>query len=226
MRGAIMLRTKRTVIAVLALVLIAGACDDEAAPVNNVDAGLPKLTQNLENGLTRVITLPGEKFTVTTTYTTPYRGSWNITDNKSLDLALRLSGSVPEGAIVYVEHFHADVTLMSTKAAFNGMIQDSMDDSMHGGSEPGFLVSATYPYATSFSIDGYSQTLISGWSFQNGDFGTGEISEKRLTENNLKKDGGVTGNKLTFVYDLLVKYPNDAGFHKVAVTDAFAVPVS
>lgn len=228
-----MLRNKTgrvTAIALTAALAVAAtsACSEEQAPSNAIDANLPKLTGNLGNGLVRTVQLPGEQFTVQTTYTTPYRGSWNITDTKSLRLALVLNGNVPDGTTVYVEHFHADDSLMSTLAGFNGMAQDSMDDEMHSGNEPGFIVTQTHAYQAVFSIEGYSQTLISGWNFQTSGSGAGEVSESRLTEKNLrdKKTGGVTGNKFTFVYDLLVKYKGDAGFHKVSVEDSFAVPVS
>jgi hypothetical protein len=100
-----------------------------------------------------------------------------------------------------------------------------MDDSLHSGSEPGFYITAAYPYEEVFSIEGFSDTLISGWGFASGGTGHSELSEKRLTENNLREHGKVQGNKFTFIYDILIRNSPDEPFHKRVVVDEFIVPI-
>lgn len=70
--------------------------------------------------------------------------------------------------------------------------QDSMDDSIHGGEQPGFLTTRDHPYEEVFAIEGYSQTLISGWGYACDGYGWADVDERRLTEGNLKR-GGVYG---------------------------------
>ncbi len=57
--------------------------------------------------------------------------------------------------MLFVEHLHADVVVESTLSHFNGITQDSMDDSFHGV-QGGFFISEEYQYGEVFSIEGSS----------------------------------------------------------------------
>ncbi len=57
--------------------------------------------------------------------------------------------------MLFVEHLHADAVLESTLSHFDGITQDSMDDSFHGV-QGGFLISEEYQYEEVFSIEGSS----------------------------------------------------------------------
>ncbi len=212
--------------ALLAVVLVASACPGgESSPPTPAEQALASLTNDLAGGsLTKQHTLAGEKFRFITRYDTTYNAkSWRITDSKTIHFQAGIE-LLPggEGVLVMIEHVHVDVNLQGDKAGLDGMPQDSMDDSIHGGDQPGFLVTPQYMYEEVFVIEGLSQTLINGWGFATGGTGSSDISEERLTEKHLRKNG-VKGNKFSFVYDVLVRYPGEPGFHKRIVVDEFLI---
>ena len=87
-----------------------------------------------------------EDILIRTTYWSPYGSEkWRITDNKILYIKLEIL-DMPEGATILVEHMHADCFIHSYFEDIDGLLQDTMDDKIHGGSTPGFLVSTSYPY--------------------------------------------------------------------------------
>lgn len=228
MKNRTKLRFFGAIVLVIGLIFGAVGCSsDNTTQKSAVEDGLGKLNNDIDGGkLVERKEVDGGRLTVVTIYSTDYPvGSWQITKSKTLNFQVALeTGKGGEGAQVYVEHVHADVSLLSSKNGLDGIKQDSMDDSMHSGPDPGFSISDGFPYQGIFVIEGYSDTLISGWGYQYGEFGQSAISEQRLTEKNLIK-AGVKGNKISFVYDLVIKYPGATGFHKVAVRSEFIVPV-
>ena len=58
-----------------------------------------------------------------------------------------------------------------------------------------------------------------------GDYGSGSISQERLTEKNLVQYGNVYANKMQVVYDILVKYADEDFYHVASVLDEFLIPV-
>ena len=68
--------------------------------------------------------------------------------------------------------------------------------------------------------------MIDGWTFVCGEYGTGSVSQKRLTENSLVQDGNVYANKMQVVYDILIKYADEEYYHVVSVLDEFLIPVT
>ena len=133
--------------------------------------------------------------------------------------------NVPEGATVLIEHVHIDMSLKSTDPQLDGLSQDNMDDSYHGISQDGFFISDKYQYQNKFAVEGFSKDLIDGWTFVCGSYGSGSITEERLTEKNLVKYGNVYANKMQVVYDVLVKYADEDFYHVVSVLDEFLIPV-
>lgn len=185
---------------------------------------LSTLHNDLPGGeLIKVHEFKDEPFSITTAYSTNYNtAAWKITDSKLLHYSVRLTTSSPDST-VFVEHVHADVSMSANQGSeFNGMQQDSIDDHLHTGDQAGVEVTAKHSYDDDFAIEGYSPTLISGWGFAVGGYGASEINDDRLTEGNLK-DNGVTGNKIVFVYKLLVKNPGDKFFHDEEFYDEFLV---
>ena len=189
-------------------------------------ADLPVLNNDLAGGKYTVKSqIQGEAFSFIREYSTSYNSAaWRITDSKSLLMRAWLEGA--EGATVLVEHVHIDIAIKSRYEQFDGWPQDSMDDSVHGGIQPGFLVTNQYPYENVFAIEGFSQTLIDGWAFFVGSYGYGGVSEDRLTEETLVDHGKVYGNKVQVVYDLLIKYGNEPYFHTRSIIDEFLVPTA
>lgn len=149
---------------------------------------------------------------------------WRITDSKVINMTAMLK-NVPEGATVLIEHVHIDMSLKSTDPQLDGLSQDYMDDSYHGTSQDGFFISDKYQYQNKFAIEGFSKDLIDGWTFVCGSYGSGSISQERLTEKNLVQYGEVYSNKMQVVYDLLIKYADEDFYHVVSVLDEFLIPV-
>lgn len=167
-----------------------------------------------------------EGFEFITTYDTgDYDlSSWRITDSKVINMTAEVK-NVPEGATVLIEHVHIDMSLKSTNPQLDGLSQDYMDDSYHGTSQDGFFISNKYQYQNKFAIEGFSKDLIDGWMFVCGSYGSGSITQERLTEKNLVQDGKVYANKMQVVYDVLVKYADEDFYHVVSVLDEFLIPV-
>jgi hypothetical protein len=217
-------REMRKIALVIASVVIPclflAGCGGGEEPVPKPD--IPILNNDLAGGKV-VIDSVIEGMTVTREYTTSYDAKhWRITDSKSLVMTLSVSGEGDK--TVLMEHMHADVALKSYSQSLDGWKQDTMDDSIHGGIQPGFLVSQGYEYQNVFAIEGFSQTLIDGWMFMFSGWGGGEIREYRLTEDNLVTLGKVYGNKIQVVYDLLIKAPTEEYWHTVSFIDEFLVP--
>lgn len=189
------------------------------------DETLPVLDQLSGNNLQQVHEVEGFEF-VTTYNTGDYDLSkWRVTDSKVINMTAQVN-NVPIGATVLIEHVHIDMSLKSTNPQLDGLTQDSMDDSYHGFSQDGFFVNDKYKYENKFAIEGFSKDLIDGWSFTCGSYGTGYISQERLTERNLVQYGNVYGNKMQVVYDILIKYSGEEHYHVVSIIDEFLIPVT
>ena len=151
--------------------------------------------------------------------------NWRITDSKGIKISATLE-NIPEGAEILMEHSHIDISLKSTHPQLDGLSQDYMDNSYHGTSQDGFLISDIYPYECDFSIEGFSKDIIDGWGVVCGEYGTMSISEKRLTEKNLIEYGKVYANKVQVVYSLIIKYEGEEKYHKKDIRQEFIIPVS
>jgi hypothetical protein len=206
-------------------------CFPEPTPLPEKDFSV--LRNDLENG-ELVLEHQVEDFKFITKYFTDYDTKhWRITDSKSLNMQAWIEG-YPEGLIVLVEHVHIDIAIKSKNMSFDGWKQDTMDDSVHGGLQPGFWITKDYPYENVFAIEGYTETLIHGYAFCVYGYGGGSIEEKRFTEENLVDDGTeyysnngkVYANKVQVVYDLMIKNPGEELFHTRSIIDEFLIPVS
>lgn len=218
---------KRVATAILATLmafsLMSCSADETVPKETNIDSlGLMKGTT-----LTQELDVPGEPFKLVLLYDTGRYdfSNWRITSNKYLNMSATVTG-VPEGTVVLVDHMHVDISLQSTKAQLDGMLQDSMDNEYNGTSQDGYYITDQYSYSNKFVIEGYSQTLIEGWGFVNGSYGTQSINEKRLTEKNLVVEGGVYGNKVQAEYKLLIKNEGEEYFHNASVVSEFSIPIN
>ena len=181
----------------IALTLSLAGCGEETVVK---EENLEELNPLRGNTLEKTHELEGFQF-ITTYDTGSYDLSrWRITDSKVVNMTAKVSGA-PEGATVLIEHVHIDMSLKSTSAQ-------------------------KYPYQNQFAIEGYSKDLIDGWTFVCGEYGTGSVSQKRLTENSLVQDGNVYANKMQVVYDILIQYADEEYYHVVSVLDEFLIPVT
>lgn len=219
---------RRRLFALIAIfmVVVVACSGDEKAPVTPHEQNLSRLTTDLEDGtLTQDNAINGEQVKLQMQYHTDYDvRSWRITDSKTLAFSAVLL-EAPEGSMIFIEHVHVDVNLDARIGGIDGMPQDSMDDSLHTGTAEGFLVTSQYPYEEVFAIEGLSKTFIDGWGYVSGGTGYSEVHDKPLTEDTLRNNGKVEGNKFQFVYDVLIKYAGETDFHKRIVVDEFIVPV-
>lgn len=149
---------------------------------------------------------------------------WRITDSKSITFSVIVKEEKSDAEIL-VEHVHADVAIKATNPQLNGLTQDSMDNSYHGTSQDGFWINSKYPYKNVFAIEGFSKDIIEGWSFYSGSYGSGSITSKRLTETTLFREG-VYGSEISFVYNFLVKSPEEDKYHIETIEDRFIIPSS
>ena len=211
-----------TILVACALALGITGCE----PVEEVpeDKKLEKLENLSGNSLEKTHDIDGMK--LTTTYNTGDYNlkRWRITDSKVINMTVKLSNA-PEGATVLIEHVHIDMSLKSKDPQLDGLAQDSMDDSYHGMSQDGFFIDEKYEYENTFAIEGFSKELMDGWMFVAGSFGTGSVSDERLTENSLIRYGKVYANKMQVIYDVLVKYEGEEFYHVESITDEFLIPV-
>lgn len=207
-------------------VALALGCSPEPAPV---EKHLDVLRNDLDGGRLQIIhDLEGEDFKFITSYDTDYdTARWRVTDSKTLHMRAWVEPLVGgEDMEVLVEHVHIDLALKSKYAMLDGWSLDSMDDRLHVGSQPGFLITSKWFYENVFAIEGFSQTLIEGWGYWTDAYGYSRVGEYRLTEDNLVKKGGVYANKFQVVYDLLIRYPGEKFYHTRSVIDEFLVPVA
>lgn len=215
-------------VAVLMLLMASCSSGPEQSQDTQHEQGIGVLNNDLDGGNFAINTTldagTSSPIELRMVYSTDYDiDSWRITDSKTLKIRVELVRA-PETTQVFVEHMHADVNIQSTQAEIDGLKQDSMDDYLHSGDQPGFLITREFPYQEEFSVDGYSETLIDGWIFQNGQYGRGEIEQERLTECNLR-ELGARFNQFTLVYDITIGTA-ETGYHKAIVTNQLRVPIS
>ena len=209
-----------------------GAVTLSACGGESEDATPPRHIECLSNDLAgrslqRTMEVPGENFTVTASYSTDYNvNQWKITDSKTLDIKLEVTPTNSETLpTVLVENLHADAAIYAPgKQGINGLKQDTFDDHLHAGDQPGFLVSPEHPYTEEFVIEGYSETLLNAWGSMYSGYGAFSAEEKRLTEKELLEQGA-KGEKFNLVVDLLMKNATETYFHKEVVDDEFVVPL-
>jgi hypothetical protein len=159
-------------VALLALAVSAGSDGGHHKEAVNTHP-IRVLRNDLKGGnLTTKHQLAGDPAVIKTIYSTDYDTlAWKITDSKTLHFEI-FPVNVPPGTQMLLEHVHADVGLSATRQALNGMPQDSMEAALHAGTQDGIEITPDHPYRNDFSIEGYSQTLTSGWGFMVGGYGS------------------------------------------------------
>ena len=122
-------------------------CKTELAPDNS---DIDMLTTNtdsasdLASGVEQIKDVEGEKFKLVINY---YCGDkeWHINANKDLYISVKTK-ELPDNLEVYIDNIHMDTSIVSSKAGYNGIKQDSMDDRIHNSIMYGFPISNTKNY--------------------------------------------------------------------------------
>ena len=204
--------------------------EDEDASISKQIKKMPDaFTDNI---LTQTLPVDDENFSLIATYDTGNypTDSWEITSAKSISMEVKTS-ELPEGTEVFIDNVHIDSSILSLEPEFNSIPTDSMDDNTHTSMYPGFPISGNIGYYGIFSMDGYSETLISGYNrgyyLKRFGYGSsrGSIKEARVTEDDLK-ESYVYGNKFQIVYDLWIKKPDNQYPYMRSVISEFIIPTT
>lgn len=217
-------------IAILTLGLV--GCEEQEfvekeESINKIETNNKKSNSGLKlPNLQQKLSVPGEKIKLSCTYDTGrYQLSkWRITDSKTLNMEVHTI-NVPKGTEVLIEHMHADISIKSTLAAVDGLVQDTMDDTFHGSSQDGFYINNRTKYINTFAIEGYSKSLFEGWGHITGNYGSMSLREKRLTEKVMIVNGYAYAQKVTIIYDLAIKNKKEEKYHSTSVTSEFLIPL-
>lgn len=222
LNGGDTIKYKTLFIALILVVMTLGCAEQDIQQADQeLQPELYTIYGNFSDGITFEHTLP-DGTTIQTRYTTDYNvNAWKITDNKTITIELTIMQN-PHNSEILIEHMHADVFVEATTQYADGLKQDSMDDNIHGGEQPGFLVTVECPYSEIFSIEGYSQFLIDGWMFIWSGWGYGRQETKRLNEDNLKHYG-TYGSEIVIIYDVLIKDQKTGLYYKTMIRDIFIV---
>lgn len=200
---------------------LVGCIEYETVPV---ELSLPKIDSVTGNVLQLEHEIEGGIKFITTYDVGDYKfENWRITDSKTIKMTARVE-NVPDGAEIFIDHVHVDMALKSTSPQLDSLIQDSMDDKYHGFSQDGFFISEKYPYENIFAVEGFSKDIIEGWIFYNGSYGHGSMSSQRLTEENLIRNG-TYANKLSVVYDILIKHEGEKYYHTKSISDELLIAI-
>lgn len=202
-------------------------CSHELAPEEEYD-----IVQENEGSegfgarLVQELEVPEEDFKLISEYSCDPTSEreWRVTSDKFLYLKVYTEG-LPENTQVYIDNIHIDTSIKSKYAAFDGIIQDSMDDHVHSSQMIGFSASNDASYYGVMAIEGMNETFIQGTAYGYNGYCNGSITEKRFTESDYIKYG-VWANKFQIVYDLLVKGPTDSDFRNISVSTDFVVPIT
>lgn len=149
----------------------------------------------------QIIEVPHESFCLKINYTSGEK-EWRITSDKELNMEIYTQGLAPNLS-VFIDNIHTDTSIISTKAQFDGIKQDSMDDRVHNTQMMGFPISDTIPYYGINEIEGENQDFIQGYYYGNQSYSSGSVTQKRYLESDFLEDG-VWGNRIDSIIDLIV----------------------
>lgn len=144
--------------------------------------------------------------------------SWRISNNKAIDMKVEVISNNSNKTIL-ISHMHADIFIESKYEYYDDILQDSMDDYLHGSDQSGFLINSEYPYTEIFSIEGSSPEFLTALSIGFETINKVETYNRRFSEETLINEFKIFGQTLYIVYDILIKTQNETLYHKVAVSD-------
>lgn len=194
----------------LAMVMVSSClhltgCSVELAPDNS---DLDMLMTNssdidansLNNGIQQIKDVEGENFQLVINYSIAEK-EWHINTTKDLFVSIKTQ-ILPDDLEVYIDNIHMDTSIISTKAGYSGIKQDSMDDRIHNSLMLGFPISNTKSYFGTNTIEGEDSEFIEGYSY-GYNYYHGEVSQKRRLESDFLEEG-VYANKIDSVIDLII----------------------
>ncbi len=172
--------------------------------------------------------IDGEGFVLHTRFSTPDSiTQTHITQPKLIEMCAWIEKLRSVDVEVLVEHVHADAFIQSDASGWDGTKTDSMDDSIHGLSQPGFWITEEHEYCETFSVEGHTETLYKSWTFFYSSYiSSTDTTPEPMTEHNLIKYGKTRGQKFQIIWNLAIRNPEtEELYHTTSVVDTFAVPV-
>lgn len=179
----------------------------------------------LEGGIKKVVQVPGEDWNLVIEYSGELEDAefWTITSNKKLYTKI-YTENLPSGYEVYLNDIHIDTSIVGMQKQMDGIKQDTMDGGVHNSTLPGFWIGNDACYYGTNQIDGQNDDFIQGSIVGFESYTNGSIAEKRFLESDYLEKG-VYANKVSSVYTLLVKGPNDQGYRGIAVDDDIYIQI-
>ena len=164
-------------------------------------------SDSLTNGHRQVKSVDGEDFDLVIDYKCDLENeeNWTITSDKKLTMEIKTE-NLPKDYKVYIDNIHTDTSIIASNSAFNGVLQDTMDDRIHNSLMLGFPINDDFGYNGKNEIEGQNETFIQGTVYAYNGYGSGSIEEKRRTESDYLEHG-VYGNKISSIIDLLIHTP-------------------
>ncbi len=173
--------------------------------------------ETLKKGVTQVKKVPGEQFNLVINYKSG-EDKWQINANKKLYVEIKTE-NLPDNLEVYIDNIHMDTSIVSTKAGFDGIMQDTMDDRIHNSLMYGFPIDNNHSYFGVNEIEGQNETFISGYYYGNMYYSYGEVEQKRYLESDYLKNG-VWANKIDTVIDIIIVDKNNNNVLRTVSVDS------
>lgn len=195
---------------------------DDSKIVDFNDAGTDDF---LENGIRKVINVPGEEFKLVIEYSGEMENGeyWTVTDNKKLYTKI-YTEDLPLGYEVYINDIHVDTSIVAKQKQMDGIKQDTMDGGVHNSTLPGFLIGNDSCYYGVNQIDGQNDEFIQGTMIGYESYSSGTVTQKRFLESDYLEKG-VIANQVSSVYTLLVKGPDDISYRGISVDDDIYIKI-
>jgi len=167
--------------------------------------------------------VPGENFKLVVEYSCvglDEDRKWRITSDKKLMMRVYTEG-LASNQTVYLNDLHMDTSIIATKKMMDGILQDTMDDGIHGTTQLGFAIGDDKSCYIVNVIEGQNKDFIEGsfYGFTGYDYGrvSGELRQKRYLESDYLSNG-VYANHVTGIYGLLVKEDSEEDYRGVDVS--------
>ena len=202
-------------------------CSRERTPDESYDTLVQADGEEFTGSLTQVLDVKNNNFKLVANYSTDERTyrSWRITSDKFLYIDVHTEG-LDANTEVYIDNVHIDTSLKSDYAIVDGIKQDTMDDHVHSSNLIGFAIDNNTHYYGIDQIEGYNDEFINATTYAYNGFASTTITNERITEKQYIDKLAVTGNKISIVYDLLIKKPEDKDFANVSVKSDFVVDIT
>ena len=180
-------------------------------------------TDNVMSGVEQLLDVHNEDFKLKVIYTSDEK-EWRITSDKELNMEVYTVG-LPSNLSVFIDNVHTDTSIISTKAVFDGIEQDTMDDRIHNSQMLGFPISDTVSYYGINEIEGENKDFITGFFYGYSSGSTGTVEQKRYLESDFLSCG-VWANRIDSVFDLIVVDNTTGEIRTMSVSSTLIVEVN